>query len=349
MNEVIMCFLVWLYLCGLSQEKCRIARDHILAIINTFTHPKEDLEIIMAKNIRTILKHLNMNPNFTSYVFCLKCYTLYPLKTQQAQCLYQTTSRAPACASHTVKECVYWTERVQNTPLELVFNYQQSKGWKNTKPDKVEPNAQGSFLKLTFSLYVNWFNPFGNKLAGRQASFGVLALTCLDMPPHLHHQTHHLFLSGIIPGPKEPEMITMSNILQPLIDGLLVLNKGVRMSTFKFLNGRIVSARLGALIGDVVATHEVAGFASHATKTFCSYCFCKKQEINEICPGKLRHGRATISQSLQWREATTINDRDKIFKEYGNVVLGMMHNWYEGVLQHHFQIWWGFNVKIKKA
>ncbi|KNZ44725.1 hypothetical protein VP01_889g10 [Puccinia sorghi] len=30
-----------------------------------------------------------------------------------------------------------------------------------------------------------------------------------------------------------------------------------------------------------------------------------------------------------------------------NVVLGMIHNWYEGVLQHHFQIRWGFNAKAK--
>ncbi|KNZ60550.1 hypothetical protein VP01_15387g1, partial [Puccinia sorghi] len=24
-----------------------------------------------------------------------------------------------------------------------------------------------------------------------------------------------------------------------------------------------------------------------------------------------------------------------------------MHNWYEGVLQHHFRIQWGFNIKVK--
>ncbi|KNZ64488.1 hypothetical protein VP01_1022g4 [Puccinia sorghi] len=120
--------------------------------------------------------------------------------------------------SHVKKLIEDWTEQVRNAPLEPVFDYQQSKFWKKTNPDKVEPNSQGSFLKLILSLYINWFNPFGNKLSGRQASFGVLALTCLDMPPHLCLQTHHLFLAGIIPGPKEPDMIMMSNILKPLFE-----------------------------------------------------------------------------------------------------------------------------------
>ncbi|KNZ47277.1 hypothetical protein VP01_6558g1, partial [Puccinia sorghi] len=304
---VIMCFLVWLYLvCGLSQEKCRIARDHILAIIDTFTHPKDDLEIIMAKDIRTILKNLNMNPNFTSYVCCPKCYTLYPLKTQQAQCVYRTTSRAPACGQDLIKP--------QNLPQHGILPWVQ--------PQTVyQPHTQYKSVYVTqdFEEWISWFlllphieksiEDWTERLPQINlliiSSFGVLALTCLDMPPHLRHQTHHLFLAGIIPGPKEPDMITMSNILKPLIDKLLVLNERVRMLTFKFPNGR-------------------------------------KQEINELCPGKLRHGRATISQSLKWREATTINARDKIFKQYGvrwselnqlpywnpvkNVVLGVMHN-----------------------
>ncbi|KNZ64486.1 hypothetical protein VP01_1022g2 [Puccinia sorghi] len=45
-----------------------------------------------AKDIQIILKHLNMNPNFIYYIFCPKCYTLYPLETCQTQCLYKTTS-----------------------------------------------------------------------------------------------------------------------------------------------------------------------------------------------------------------------------------------------------------------
>ncbi|KNZ62716.1 hypothetical protein VP01_12302g1 [Puccinia sorghi] len=57
----------------------------------------------MAKDIQTILKHLNMNPNFTSYVLCPKCYTLYLLETEKAQCLYQTTSQAPACGQDLIK------------------------------------------------------------------------------------------------------------------------------------------------------------------------------------------------------------------------------------------------------
>ena len=55
---VIMCFFMWLYLVySLSQEKCCISQVHILAIIETFTFPEEDLEILMEKDVHTILKH----------------------------------------------------------------------------------------------------------------------------------------------------------------------------------------------------------------------------------------------------------------------------------------------------
>lgn len=189
-----------------------------------FTCPEEDLEIVMAKDVRTILKHLNLNPEFTTYICCPKCYALYLLETEQTRCLYRTTSQAAVCDHDLLKtrvlcprgilpwvqqRTVYqpharynrvfvtqdfqewlswflslpdieksiedWTDQVRNNQSDSVFDYQQSLAWKKINPDKVEPHARGSFLKLTFSLFVDWFNPFGNKLAGRQASFGVLA------------------------------------------------------------------------------------------------------------------------------------------------------------------------------
>ncbi|KNZ43675.1 hypothetical protein VP01_999g1 [Puccinia sorghi] len=263
MNEIIMCFLMWLYLV------C-----------------EEDLEIVMAKDVHTILKHLNLNPEFTTYICFPKCDALYPLETEQTRCLYQTTSQA-AVLTHDITGCL--SPKIFKNGYLGFFLYLKLKNQLKTGPTKYAKTDRTHFLKLNFSLFVGWFNPFGNKVAGRQASFGVLALTCLDMPPHLRHQTHHLFLAGIIPGPKEPDMITMSNILKPLVDELLLLNDGVQMSSFKFPNGQ-----------------KVAGFASHAATKFCSYCFCPKQELSQLCVGKLRVGRATISQSLRWKEASTL-------------------------------------------
>ncbi|KNZ44726.1 hypothetical protein VP01_889g11 [Puccinia sorghi] len=126
---------------------------------------KKKIEIVMVKDIQTILKHLNMNPDFTPYICCPKCYTLYPIETCQTQSSCTVQRGVEEWISwflllpHVEQSIKDWTKRVQNAPLEPVFNYQQSNGWNKTNPDKVKPNTQGSFLKLMFSLYTSllWF------------------------------------------------------------------------------------------------------------------------------------------------------------------------------------------------
>lgn len=158
---------------------------------------------------------------------------------------------------------------------------------------------------------MDWFNPFGNKILGRKTSVGVSALMCLDLPPSIRHQSWYTFLAGIIPGPKEPSMLTISNILKPLIDELVALNDGIRMPTYKFGNGRRIWARLGALIGDVVATHKVSGFASHSATRFCLWCYCKKDEIPLLAIGNLWVGWTTIQQSIHWKDLSTSAARER--------------------------------------
>ncbi|KNZ44360.1 hypothetical protein VP01_923g6 [Puccinia sorghi] len=323
MAEIIICFLVCLYLVfSLSQEKFCIAWDHILAIINTFTHPKYNLEIVMAKDIRTILKNLKMNPNFTSYICCPKCYKLYLLENFQTQCLYKMTSQAPTCGQDLIKPqklpqrgILPWFKpqmngflgfSLQNTLLEPVFNYQKSKGWKKTNPDKLKPNAQGSFLKLTLSLYIDFFDPFGNKISGRQASFG------------------------------EPDMIKMSIILKPLFDKLLVLKKGVKLSNFKFPNGR--NHPQGRRI--CFPCRKKILFFFFYVKSKISMNFALENYNMDEPPYLSRFDGGKPQQSMP----------EEIYSNHmvNNIVLGMMHNWYEVVLQNYFRIRWDFNAKTNK-
>jgi hypothetical protein len=48
------------------------------------------------------------------------------------------------------------------------------------------PNNEGRYL---FSLFVDWFNPLGNKAAGKVVSCGVIFMACLNMPCHLRYQS----------------------------------------------------------------------------------------------------------------------------------------------------------------
>ncbi|KNZ52113.1 hypothetical protein VP01_3690g2 [Puccinia sorghi] len=122
--------------------------------------------------------------------------------------------------------------------------------------------------------------------------------------------------------------------------------------------GRLVRARLGALLGNVVATHKVAGFSSHSAKKPCSWCHVSNTELSAMRIGHLRNRMATLAAARTWRNSDCA-ERKKLVKKSGvqmselnrlpywdpvnQVVLGVMHNWFEGVLQHHFRFRWGLN------
>ncbi|MBW0563110.1 hypothetical protein O181_102825 [Austropuccinia psidii MF-1] len=75
---------------------------------------------------------------------------------------------------------------IEDWPQSLVPNstdvvdYCHLASWNSLRSDmgKIENS-----LLLLFSLFVDWFNPLGNKITGKQSSLGILALTCLNLPP----------------------------------------------------------------------------------------------------------------------------------------------------------------------
>ncbi|KNZ46586.1 hypothetical protein VP01_7148g1 [Puccinia sorghi] len=130
------------------------------------------------------------------------------------------------------------------------------------------------------------------------SSMGVLALTCLDLPPKSRNKPANIFIAGMIPAPTEPDMTMISHILAPLFNELLLLNTGIFIKTHNFPIGRRLSIHRGALIGDVVASHKLSGFASHLATFFCSWCKCKKSEMMHMQLGPMRKQHETRLQAL---------------------------------------------------
>ncbi|KNZ46464.1 hypothetical protein VP01_723g3 [Puccinia sorghi] len=108
-----------------------------------------------------------------------------------------------------------WQKKVQTETDGKTVDIQQSNAWQIFSI-KNKQKLSRKKLQLTFSLYVDWFNPFSNKNAGWQASMGVLALTCLDLLLKSRNKTANVFIAGMIPAPTKPELITISQILTPL-------------------------------------------------------------------------------------------------------------------------------------
>ncbi|KIN95636.1 hypothetical protein M404DRAFT_101311, partial [Pisolithus tinctorius Marx 270] len=82
----------------------------------------------------------------------------------------------------------------------------------NDKPflEAYDPKLE---VHLIFSLFVNWFNPLGNKQSGKHISFGIIYLACNNLPVHLQCQMENIYLAGIIPGPQEPLYDQLNHVL----------------------------------------------------------------------------------------------------------------------------------------
>ncbi|EFP76316.2 uncharacterized protein PGTG_02757 [Puccinia graminis f. sp. tritici CRL 75-36-700-3] len=162
-------------------------------------------------------------------------------------------------------------------------------------------------------------------------------------------------------------MTTITHLMRPLIDELVGLTTPFNLETHTHPNGRTVQIKLLPLIGDLGATHKVAGYASHSANYFCSWCKVHKDECHKLEFGQPRTGSEVQKISKSWLDNKTIKGREEILRVNGvryselnrltycdpvkHVALGAMHNWMEGVLMHHFRERWGFqtlSVKEKR-
>ncbi|KAI7950888.1 hypothetical protein MJO29_009562 [Puccinia striiformis f. sp. tritici] len=112
------------------------------------------------------------------------------------------------------------------------------------------------------------------------------------------------------------------------------------------------------------ANHKVAGFTSHAGTKFCTWCDVTLDSLSKLKLSTPRTKESHLEQAKNWKEADTLGIKNTLRKKSGvrwselnllpyrdpvnHVALGVMHNWIEGVLQHHWRIQWGFE-KVQES
>jgi hypothetical protein len=69
---------------------------------------------------------------------------------------------------------------------------------------------------------VDFFASEGMTLCGANASSGVIAAACLNLPADIRYKREYMYLAAVIPGPNEPHLTELNHYIRPVVDQFLV-------------------------------------------------------------------------------------------------------------------------------
>jgi Transposase family tnp2 len=364
----------------------------------------------MAKHPATYEKVMNLEPVEEQFAVCQACGSLYPIGSEGlptvSHCTFQQGASLPCCGTPLCE-----TNGLATTPV-TILRRQRLDDWISqllSRPGVVEKidtawdplkhppqNTRsdfwdGSFVRsmkgpdnnpvhmfakdesrLLFSLSVDWFNPYHNKIAGKVASTGVIVMSCLNLPISERYNDENVYVVGLLPGRQQQSNVNA--VLEPLVEDLLrywdagVYYVGIPSTP----EARLIRCALVQLICDLPAARKVAGFPHYTSTHGCSVCLTPKNrmsDVNSFMDSLLqRDGRVHLihakaykrvldQEGLETAEKTLKNNAQGVRWSVLNrlpywdpvrcTVLDVMHLVLLGMCQYHWRVFWNADQLAK--
>lgn len=183
---------------------------------------------------------------------------------------------SPATASNMRWHC----ENVREEGV--LIHPSDGEAWKHF--DRTYPNFAEETRNVRLGLCSDGFSPFN--MLGRSYSCWPVIVTPYNLPPSMCMREEYLFLTLIIPGPKNPKG-KIDVFLQPLIDELKLLwDVGVTTYDISRAQNFQMKAALMWTINDFPAYGMLSGWST-AGRLSCPYC------MEQSKAKTLKHGRKT--------------------------------------------------------
>jgi hypothetical protein len=189
-------------------------------------------------------------------------------------------------------------------------------------------------------------------------------MICLNLPPSLRIRKDNRYVPGLIPGPREPAVDEINNLMSPIVQDFYASWKHGTWytKTATYPKGRRCRSALAPVICDLPGARRVAGTAI-CMRVLCPL-FCKdNKDFRSIDHHNwTRHTYKDFKEAAYaWQAATTKTARTKLFKANGIrwceflllpywdptrfIVVDPMHNLFLGVVQNHFRELLGMDIQ----